>query len=134
MILVDTCVWSLAFRRTIDAPDHPAALLLRRLIEEDAPLVVPGIVLQELLSRLASDAEFKRLRKAMSGFPLLLATESHHLRATRIWTACRQAGVVASSVDSLIAAMSEGSDNALLTTDRDFHLMAPHCGLRILRA
>ena len=47
-ILVDTSVWSLAFRR--DAPpEDPAVSRLLRALQDDDVVVTYGIVVQELL-------------------------------------------------------------------------------------
>jgi hypothetical protein len=47
MILLDTSVLSLAFRRRrVGEPEPQVAATLRRLVTEDAPVGVPGIVLQ----------------------------------------------------------------------------------------
>jgi predicted nucleic acid-binding protein len=105
---------------------------LRKLIAEDVPLAVPGIVLQELLSGVASREQFRRLRAAMAGFHVLLAREGDHVRAARISNACRRRGVACSAIDALIAAISIESGGALLTADADFRQIAPHCGLKLV--
>lgn len=133
MILVDTSVLSLAFRRKAqEIAEQPSVQTLRRLIMEDQPVGVPGIVLQELLSGVRSVHEFDLLLDLMEGFPLLLATQKHYLAAARIANACRRRGITISTVDCLIAAMAVEAKSPLLTTDRDFELMAPHCSLRLL--
>ena len=134
MILVDTSVLSLAFRRRIKtSPEPPFVQRLRRLVEEDQPVAVPGIVLQELLSGVRATNEFERLEDLMEGFPLILAAREHHIRAARIANTCRQAGITASTVDCLIAAMAIETKSQLLTSDEDFERMAPYCGLQLLK-
>jgi len=58
VIVLDTSALSVVFRRS--RPDETAvpapALVLKRLIAEDVPMAVPGIVLQELLSGVAVSA------------------------------------------------------------------------------
>lgn len=133
MILIDTSVLSLAFRRkTREVPEATSVRTLRRIITEDIPCAVPGIVLQELLSGIRSEDDFLRLLNLMEAFPLVLADRAHHIRAARIANACRHAGIVVSSVDSLIAAMAVETKSQLLTSDQDFERMAPHCGLQLL--
>jgi predicted nucleic acid-binding protein len=134
LILVDTSVLSLAFRRREKAnPELSVVRLLRKLIEENIPIAVPGIVLQELLSGVRTEAEFRRLHDLMEGFPLILATRDHHLRAARIANQCRSAGVAVSAVDCMIAAMAIIANSQLLSTDEDFARMASHCPLQLLR-
>lgn len=127
MILLDTSVLSLAFRRRGREGAEPEAVAsLQRLIEEDAELAVPGIVVQELLSGLRSESEFARLEDRLSGFSVLLADEEAHRSAARLANACRAAGIAASTVDCLIAAQALESGAALFTLDQDFSRMT-HC-------
>ena len=132
MIVLDTSVLSVAFRRQARAATEPKPVqVLRRLVVDNRPLLLPGIVLQELLSGLRSAGDSKKLRVLLEGFPLHLATEADHVRAAEISNACRQAGVTCATVDTLIAAIAVGADAFLLTTDRDFADIALHCGLQL---
>ncbi len=134
MILVDTSILSLAFRRREKANSEPSHVrILRRLVAENAPLAVPGIVLQELLSGVRTEDEFHRLQGLMEGFPLVLASREHHLEAAQIANQCRSAGVSVSTVDCLIAAMAIKTNSQLLSTDKDFARMAFHCSLQLFR-
>ena len=134
MIVLDTSILSLAFRRPRrDAGDEsPPVAALRKLIEDDAPLAICGIVLQELLSGVRSPEQFRKLRSAMAGFPVLLAGEADHIRAARIANVCRTHGVACSTVDSLIAAQTIERKGKLLTTDADFERISAYSGLRLM--
>ena len=135
MIVLDTSILSLVFRRPHrDAGDEPPVVAaLRKLIVDDAPLAVPGIVLQELLSGVRSREQFRKLRSAMAGFPVLSAGEADHVRAARIGNACRGHGVACSTVDALIAAQTVEGKGRLFTTDTDFERIAAYSGLKLLR-
>ena len=134
MILLDTSVLSLAFRhRRQGQPEPPAVGAFRRMLIHDAPVAVPGIVLQELLSGLRGDAEFARLKTIMDGFPLVLAESADHVAAARIANTCARKGVSTSAVDCLIAALAVLRKAALFAMDEDFARMAPHCGLTLVR-
>ena len=134
MIVLDTSILSLAFRRrrreTGDEPPPLAAL--RKLIADDAPLAVPGIVLQELLSGVRSGQQFRKLQRAVAGFPLLLAGDAHHVRAAQISNACRRRGVACSAIDALIAAQVIESGGRLFTIDADFQRIATHSPLKLI--
>jgi predicted nucleic acid-binding protein len=133
LILVDTSVLSLAFRRRIKPdPEPPQVQMFRRLIERDHPVAIPGIALQELLSGIRVEAEFERLRDLMEGFPLILAARSHHVDAARIVNKCRQMGITASAIDCLIAALAIETKSQLLTSDQDFARIASCCALQLL--
>ena len=132
MIVLDTSILSLAFRRRRTSDDDPALVVeLRKIIADDQPLAVPGIVLQELLSGVRTREQFRKLQLSMAGFPILLAGETHHVRAAQMSNACRRAGVSCSTVDALIAALTVEVDGLLFTTDADSQRIALHCGLRL---
>jgi predicted nucleic acid-binding protein len=134
VIVLDTSILSLVFRRPRpDAGDEPPLVAaLRKLIDDDAPLAVPGIVLQELLSGVRSREQFRKLRSAMAGFPVLLAGEADHVRAARIGNACRGHGVACATVDALIAAQTIEGKGSLFTTDADFARIAAYSGLKLM--
>ena len=134
MILLDTSVLSLAFRRRRqDEPEPYVVVVLRRMLLEDVSLTVPGIVLQEVLSGVRTEAQFSRLKSLVEAFPILMAEPYHHVAAARIANACGHKGVSTSAVDCLIAALATSSDAPLFTFDEDFLRMAPHCGLRLFK-
>jgi predicted nucleic acid-binding protein len=127
VIFADTTVLSLAFRRRPpQAAEHPAVIRLRAAILAATPVVVPGICVQELLSGVRSAGQVRALERLIAPFPVALASRAHHVAAARIANACRAAGVAASTVDCLIAALTVEHGARLLTTDDDFRRMIPH--------
>lgn len=126
MLVVDTSVWSLAFRRRLGQPEPPAARLLRSLISEAQPVLLPAIVRQELLSGLRHAAQFERLVVATEPFKTVLATAEDHVRAAQVANACRRGGVQTGAVDALLVAMTLRLDGVLMTTDADFDFMKRH--------
>ena len=133
MTILDTSILSAAFRRRrVGVPEPPEVERLRRMIQEDEPVAIPGIALQEILSGVRTDAESERLLGLVEGFPLLLALRVHHLEAARIANACRRAGIATSATDCLIAAQTIAERGRLFTLDQDFARMAPHCGLQLV--
>lgn len=131
MIVLDTTVLSLAFRRS--TASSPVADRLRQLIEHDELLTVPGIVLQEVLSGIREPARFAKMHEIMGGFPLLLARKEDHVAAARIANECRRAGISTTTPDCLIAALSVRNNAQLFTTDEDFTHMAEHSELRLFQ-
>jgi hypothetical protein len=133
-VLADTSVVSLVLRRRKrPSPETPHALALRRLLDEDEPVAIAGITLQEVLSGIRDAAVFAKIEELLQSMPVLVATTDHHVLAARIFNACVSKGVAPSAVDCLIAATAVGHDAELLTTDDDFARMAPHCGLRLFQ-
>jgi predicted nucleic acid-binding protein len=133
VIVLDTSVLSHVFRRPperTEVSDVVARYI--NLVENQAPLVVPGIVFQEILSGVRDDVQFQRLRRAIEGFPLLLAEEADHLNAARLLNSLRRKGVIASTIDALIAATAMRREALLFTTDRDFEQIASLVPLKLL--
>ena len=132
MILLDTTILSLAYRRHHKVePEPPAVEILRQMILDDVPLAVPGIVLQEVLSGVRTEAQFERLKGLLEAFPIITAEPRHHVLAAKIANACRRKGVATSTVDCLIAALATSSDASLFTLDEDFVRMVPLCGMKL---
>jgi hypothetical protein len=135
VILVDTSVCSLAFRRRRSGSNEPDEVrIFRDLIEADEEIALPGIVLHEILSGIREKAHFERLEEALAGFPVMLATQKTHIEAARIANMCRSKGIAISAVDCLIAALAIEHNAQLFTSDRDFVYMADHCALRLFES
>jgi len=132
VILLDTTILSLAYRRHHKVePEPPAIEILRQMILDDVPLAVPGIVLQEVLSGVRTEAQFERLKRLLEAFPIMTAEPRHYVLAAKIANACRRKGVATSTVDCLIAALATSSDASLFTLDQDFVRMVPLCGMKL---
>ena len=117
-VLVDTSVWSLAFRRVSPQDDAPVREL-RRLIEELRAQMI-GPVRQEILSGIRETARFDALRQALRAFPDLRIVIEDYERAAEFFNVCRQKGIQGSNTDFLICAVAVGHDLAIFTTDQDF--------------
>lgn len=134
MIVLDTSVLSLAYRRAPGPGDrHPAVRQFARLLDDDAPMAVPGIVVQELLSGVKGTAAFRKLDDILSGFPLLLATRQTHVLAAELRSSCRAKGVAAGAVDCLIGAHAIEVNAELFSTDHDLKHMAKHTSVRLYK-
>jgi len=126
-------VLSVVFRRLRRAEPPPRVVKqFAALVEDDAPLGIPGIVLQELLSGVRTATQFAKLDEILDGFPLLLATRQTHISAARVRNQCRASGLAASTVDCLVAAHALVAGATLMTLDDDFRRMAPHVGLTLV--
>ena len=129
-MLVDTSVWSLAFRR--DAPaSGPEVLVLRAAIDGGDAIVTTGLVLQELLQGFAGPRARKDIVKRFAALPLLVPDRQDYIDAADIRNLCRRAGVRIGTIDALLGQLSIRHESTLLTTDADFTLAARHCPRRI---
>ena len=120
-VLVDTCIWSLAFRRRSGVPGSDSALVseLEELIRENRAQLI-GPVRQELLSGISDEKQYESLRRLIRAFtdePLRLADFEH---AARIANNCRRNGIAASAIDALMCAVAMERSWSVFTSDRDF--------------
>jgi predicted nucleic acid-binding protein len=132
-LLVDTSVWSLAFRRdqTSAAPQVSA---LRDALEGDEIVVTTGLVLQELLQGFAGPRARKGIIERFAALPLLGPDRQDHIDAAALRNSCRRAGIQVGTIDALLAQLCIRHQLTLLTTDNDFVHAASHCPLKVWTA
>ncbi|MEO5764626.1 MAG: PIN domain-containing protein [Casimicrobiaceae bacterium] len=131
-LLVDTSVWSLAFRRdrTSAAPEVRA---LHDALEGGDTILTTGLILQELLQGFAGPRARKGIIDRFAALPLLPPDRQDHIDAAELRNRCRRAGVQIGTIDAVLAQLCLRHGLTLLTTDNDFMLAATHCSLRVWR-
>jgi predicted nucleic acid-binding protein len=129
-LLVDTSVWSLAFRRD-QASSAPEVRKLRDGLEAGETIVVTGLVLQELLQGFSGPRARKDIIDRFAALPLLAPNRQDHIDAADLRNRCRRAGLQIGTIDAVIAQLCVRHHLMLLTTDYDFVLAARHCALRV---
>jgi predicted nucleic acid-binding protein len=129
-LLVDTSVWSLAFRRDRDSA-VPQVGALRKALEGDEIVVTTGLVLQELLQGFAGPRARKDIIERFAALPLLGPDRQDHTDAAELRNTCRRAGIQMGTIDALLAQLCIRHDLTLLTTDNDFVHAASHCPLKL---
>lgn len=117
-VIVDTCVWSLALRRSEPRPSREVQVL-QELIQ-DGRVAMLGPVRQELLSGVKTPTQFNRLASALEAFPDEKLEAEDYVEAARCFNRCRSKGVQGSNTDFLLCAVSLRSGFPILTTDTDF--------------
>ena len=110
-VLVDTSVWSLAFRRR--APAHAFVDELRRLIINGRAALV-GPVRQEVLSGIRDFTAFERLRDRLGAFPDEPLTTADYERAAPFRAVCAELGVDPALLAHQYALDMEGVDTVVL--------------------
>jgi predicted nucleic acid-binding protein len=120
-VLVDTCIWSLAFRRRSRTQDSDSKLVreLEELIRENRAQLI-GPVRQELLSGISAPAQYQSLRRQLRAFadePLRLTDFE---RAAHVANECRKKGVASAAVDALLCAVAMERCWTVFTSDADF--------------
>lgn len=132
-VLVDTTIWSLALRRRREGrnPEETRLVEAWEGLVADGRIVLLGLIRQEILSGIADERQFERLRDALAAFSDEVVLTSDHVRAAEQFNRCRAVGVAGSPVDFLISAVAERLAVPIFTTDGDFERFARHVPIRL---
>ncbi len=119
-ILVDTSVWSLAFRKK-DKSEQDIAIIntLNQFIMNDEVVMI-GAIRQEILSGIRHDKQFKALQAKLNYFTDLTVTTNDYILAADCFNQCRRKGVQGSHIDFLICAVAIQNKLPIFTLDKDF--------------
>lgn len=117
-VLIDTSVWSLAFRRAERIADA-APRELAELVREGRAAML-GVVRQELLSGVHGTAQFDTLRASLRAFPDLKLDVDDYEDAAAAYNRCRERGIQGSNTDFLLCAVAMRRAMPIYTTDADF--------------
>jgi len=98
-LLVDTSVWSLAFRRD-GQPGVPEVAALRGALLGAEQVFTTGLVLQEVLQGFAGPRNRDQLVERLSVLAFLQPDKLDHIAAADIRNACRRRGVQIGTIDA----------------------------------
>ena len=129
-LLVDTSVWSLAFRRDTSS-DSASVRELVRALEAGEAVLTTGIILQELLQGFAGPKDRERILERFGALPLLVPDRRDHIDAAELRNLCRRRGVQIGTIDALLAQLSIRHNLTMLSTDNDFWNVARHSKLKL---
>ena len=129
-LFVDTSVWSLALRRDAPARD-PAIDRLRMALEGEEVTFTTGLVLQELLQGFRGPKARSAIVDRFSALPLLVPDRADHIAAAAVRNDCRRREIEIGTIDALLAQLCMRHSLTMLTTDRDFELVAAHTKLQV---
>lgn len=118
IVLVDTCVWSMALRRNQPKSTQIVAELQELVSELRVQIIGP--IRQEILSGIRSETQFARLKSHLQAFPDLLLKSTDFELAAEFYNSCRQKGVQGSNTDFLMCAISAQYQMPIFTEDKDF--------------
>jgi predicted nucleic acid-binding protein len=122
MTIVDTCIWSLIFRRRNIVEDAITAEFRRLMGCNDARLLGP--VRQELLSGIREPSHFAAVKQKLTAYADTPVEKEVYERAAEFACICRRAGLAHSPTDMLICAAAEHYQSTVFTADRDFERYA----------
>ncbi|MEW6378536.1 MAG: PIN domain-containing protein [bacterium] len=126
-VLVDTSIWSLAFRRNKNISIEEAGLIkeLVRIIQEMKAAII-GPIRQELLSGISAPEQYKTLRDKLRAFEDMPIDSDDYEVAADFFNRCRKKGIQGSHIDFLICAVACRNNMPLFTLDKDFELYSRH--------
>ncbi len=129
-LLVDTSVWSLAFRRVGQQGALEVGALRAALLGADQ-VFTTGLVLQEVLQGFAGPKNRDELVERISVLAFLQPDKQDHIAAAGIRNSCRRRGVQIGTIDALLIQLCQRYDLTLLTTDQDFQAASQHVDVRL---
>jgi len=132
-LLVDTGVWSLAFRRDTEV-QVPEVLALRNALLGTDQVFSTGLVLQELLQGFSGPKARDSIVERFAAFAFVEPDRQDYIDAAEVRNMCRKCGVQIGTIDALLIQLAHRHDLAILTTDQDFRLAVAHVPFRLWSA
>ena len=132
-LLVDTSVWSLAFRRDAEAAT-PEVNTLQHALDGADQVFTTGLVLQELLQGFAGPKARSQLIERFRALGFLQPDREDHIEAAEVRNSCRRHGVQIGTIDAVLIQLSLRHDLVLLSSDNDFRSASKHIKFRLWRA
>ena len=127
-VLVDTCIWSQAFRRRDNSND--SARELRDIISDNRACIM-GPIRQEVLSGIRVKQHFQSLRDHLSAFPDLHIKTIDYENAAEFSNLVRSKGIQGSAIDLLICAVAHRCSLLVYTLDDDFTHYSKYLPIRL---
>ncbi|MFH0785986.1 MAG: PIN domain-containing protein [Pseudomonadota bacterium] len=130
-ILVDTSIWSLAFRKQLKSQaDEQVIQELSELIRELRVALI-GPIRQEILSGISDKEKFKQLQKKLRQFDDEKLRTEHYEMAASLSNECRRHGIQGSHIDFLLCAVSLTNNCSIYTLDKDFEQFQKHIKIKL---
>ena len=131
-LLVDTSVWSLAFRN--NAPSTlPKIRRLAQALREGEQVFTTGLVLQELLQGFPDDEARDLILESFSVLPHVVPDGRDYVDAAELRRRLASEGLRIGTIDALLAQLCLRHDLTLLTTDLAFNRVAEMTSLSVVR-
>jgi predicted nucleic acid-binding protein len=117
-VLVDTPIWSFAFRsKNAGFENHVENL--KALITEQRVVII-GAIRQEVLSGYSDIEKFELLKNKLKYFENTPIIDDDYIQAAEFYNRCRKKGIQGSHIDFLICAVAVRLNIEIYTTDKDF--------------
>lgn len=130
-VLVDTSVWSLAFRKKDKTESELQLINYLSELMRDLRVVMIGPIRQEILSGISNELKFIEMQSKLSIFSdWPITTEEYELGAS-FFNTCRNNGIQGSHTDYLICAVAHNNNFSILTLDEDFTYYQKYTGIML---
>jgi predicted nucleic acid-binding protein len=132
-LLVDTSVWSLAFRRDSESTG-PEMKALQHALEGADQVFTTGLILQELLQGFVGPKARSQIIERFAALGFLQPEREDHIEAAEVRNSCRRHGVHIGTVDAVLIQLCLRHDLVLLSSDNDYRSAAKHIKFRLWSA
>ncbi len=134
-ILIDTSIWSLAFRRKKGLDDRKDELTLKELKEliNETRAILIGPIRQEILSGISDTVQFNKLKNKLKAFKDFSIHSTDYELAAEFYNTSRKKGIQGSHIDFLICAFAKRNEFTIFTSDNDFQNYSKILGLKLHR-
>ena len=128
-VIVDTPIWSLAFRKKNYSEEN---ITINNLIVlmRNAQIEIIGPIRQEVLSGISDKNKFYEIKDKMSVFIDYVVQTSDYEFAAECSNKCRMNGIQGSHTDFLICAVAIKNDWEIFTEDKDFLEYGKHLPIK----
>jgi len=123
-VIVDTCIWSLALRRSRKSPGIFVRELKNLILDHRVQMMGP--IRQEILSGIHDTDQFNKLKEYLDAFPDYPLETEDYVESARYFNVCRSKGIQGSNTDFLICATSVRNRFSIFTRDKDFKRFAKY--------
>lgn len=118
MILVDTSIW-IEYLSPVPGPNKA---ILKRLISENEPISLNGLILTEVLQGIKKDKDYIKIKELLLGFSILNFSLEEYILASHVYREGRKRGItIRSTIDCIIAAMANNRNLYLFHNDKDYN-------------
>ncbi|MDR0599282.1 MAG: PIN domain nuclease [Treponema sp.] len=129
-VIIDTPIWSLAFRKKHYGENNAIITNLINLIR-NAQIEIIGSIRQEVLSGISNKNKFHEVKNRMAVFTDYVIQTPDYEFAAECFNECRRNGIQGSHTDFLICAVAIKNDWEIFTEDRDFFEYEKYLPIRI---
>jgi predicted nucleic acid-binding protein len=128
-VIIDTCMWSLAFRGK-KPREAKVAKEIAVLIDENRAKII-GLIRQEVLAGYSDIKSYADLKEKLSYFPNEPTIDVDYEVAAEYSNLCRRNGVQGSHADFLICAVAIRTNMTIYTNDKDFRHYSKYLALEL---